>query len=413
MILRSSTISYFILLLLVAQSGFPFFTGDIWLAICASITAFFYLWKGIALDKVIVKYLLAFALLMLSQVILLGNFLPGPFIGTLVRVLYVYMAIKVIGVNFTRYFVKLIYFFALFSFVMWAILVFVPGAYEIADNLYYTVIYPIQFYRDHVRVNLIFYTNGYWLLHDFPRNAGPFWEGGAFGVYLVLALVFHVLETGKLTGKVATVFYLSILTTFSLGTFFALLILWYGYFILIKNLKPGYVVASLVILYMAYLAYNEYDFLGQKMESRFEKSLKIDDDLTYENLDYVVGRNEQAILDMRGFLKSPIIGQGHFKSYMYGSSASGMTSILHKWGILGFALIFWTMYKSFYRLCTVAGYNRKYALLLVILLMAINLSQSLYGKPFFLGFSFMFLVFSNAQLEQFGKTRSIKPLKIA
>lgn len=56
------------------------------------------------------------------------------------------------------------------------------------------------------------------------------------------------------------------------------------------------------------------------------------------------------------------------------------------------------MYKSFKRYVALTNIKSNYAIVAVITLLAVALSQSLYGKPLFLGFSFLFMCFSNTEM---------------
>ena len=55
------------------------------------------------------------------------------------------------------------------------------------------------------------------------------------------------------------------------------------------------------------------------------------------------------------------------------------------------------MYKSFKRYINISGIDENFVIVALITLLSIAFSQSLYGKPFFLGLSFLFLIFNKRE----------------
>ena len=399
---------YLLLFLLIAQTGFPFFVGNTWLLIVFLFTAIVFNLKRKKWSKYIVRYLFAFILLMTMQIIFLGNFEAGPFVGILIRIIYAFMAIKLIGPDFMKYYVKFLYVFAIIGLFFWLILAFIPNMYALASLFNSSSIEPLTLYLEQVRINLIIYTNDYWLLDKLPRNAGPFWEPGAFGVFLIVAILFNSINKGTLINRKNIIFIIAMITTFSLGTYSVFLIFLFSYLFFIKKIKMSTLFYFIVIFLVAMYSYNSFDFLGEKFEYRYVRSMNFSSDMTYAKLNYQVGRNEKAILDVRAFLASPIVGEGQFIQYEFGNSPSGVTAFLRKWGVLGFLLVFGTMYYSFKRYMLYADINKKFAIVAVITLIAVAIPQSLYGKPIFLGFSFLFLIFSKKEMILKLKNHDIK-----
>lgn len=399
---------YLLLFLLIAQTGFPFFVGNTWLLIVFLFTAIVFILKRKKWSKYVVRYLVAFILLMTMQIIFLGNFEVGPFVGILIRIIYAFMAIKLIGPNFMKYYVKFLYVFAIIGLFFWIVLAFVPNMYALASSFNSSFIEPITLYFEQTRINLIIYTNDYWLLDALPRNAGPFWEPGAFGAFLIVAILFNTINEGTLINRKNIIFIIAMITTFSLGTYSVFLIFLFSYLFFIKKMKMSTLVTFVLIFLVANYSYNSFDFLGEKFEYRYVKSMNFSSDMTYAKLNYQVGRNEKAILDVRAFLASPIVGEGQFVQYEFGNSASGITAFLRKWGLLGFLLVFGSMYHSFKRYMLYTDINKKFVIVAVITLIAVAIPQSLYGKPIFLGFSFLFLIFSKKEMILKLKNHDIK-----
>ncbi len=197
-----------------------------------------------------------------------------------------------------------------------------------------------------------------------------------------------------MVNKTNIVFTIAVVTTFSFGSYVALLLFLAGYLFFIDRLRSKYVFLIVLGLIGVFgYSYTRVDFLGEKLEKRENKvSNNINERTEYSNLNKQVGRNEKLRLDLRAFAKSPVFGEGQFKKYKFGNSSVGITAMLRKWGILGFLLFFGTMYYSFLRYTRVRGIQTGYAKLAVLTFLAVSLTQSLWGKPFFLTFIFMYLV---------------------
>lgn len=393
-------LEYFILFMLIAQAGFPFFVGNTYLIIFFSLTLLLFAVKGYKINNFIIKYILAFLFLMVAQIITTGNFLFGPFIGIILRIFYAFVAIKLIGTDFKRYYVNLMYFFTITSMIFWFLLAFVPDVYDLFANFSQHYIEPLQLYPLPTRQNIIIYTNDYWMLDQFPRNAGPFWEPGAFGVFLNIAILFNTLNKGTLVNKKNIIFFIALITTFSLGSYAAFFIFIFSYIFFVKKIfSLKSILAFLILIYAGIYSYNNFDFLGGKFEKKYQAMEKFDTGFKYDELYFKVGRNEQAILDINSFIRHPLFGEGQFVKYDFGESASGLTVILRKWGIIGFFLIFTIMYKSFQRFVIINNLHKGFIIVAVLTLMAVALTQSLFGKPIFIGIIFIYFLFDKYNIK--------------
>lgn len=391
---NKSWLSYFIVTLLIIQSNFPFFVGNIYLVFFTCITLIIFLARQISINFFFFSYLLFFTSLMGIHILINGKFNGGPFFGILLRFTFAYLAIKVIGKGFLKCFVNFIYFFSIIGLFFWVLLAFIPNAYSIASEIS-DAIRPIELWG-HVRNNLIIYTNDYWLLDKFPRNAGPFWEPGGYGVFLVISILFNTMLTQKLFHSRNIIFLFSAITTFSLGTYVAILIFFFSYAFFVNKNKNKINVAIILLCFVYFIySWNKYEFLSEKFEARESKvENNLDESTTYANINYNPGRNEELRLDLRAFKENPIFGEGQFLDYEYGSSSIGITDFLKKWGIIGFGFFFTVIFFSFKRYSLFNNLPRGFALVSVITILAVGLAQGIYQKPIFMSFSFLFLVFN-------------------
>lgn len=229
------------------------------------------------------------------------------------------------------------------------------------------------------------------------RNAGMFWEPGAFAGVLTLCLA---LNLNQLTyywhnNKLSLLSIItSLLTTQSTTGFLV------GFLILIfVFLKPKHFGISVIIIpimiTLGTYVYETNDFLKNKIEFQYEKSqtLKIGD---FSN-----SRFGSLIFDWHYIQKHPIIGNGldkqtRYSDHLYlfwgqeGDVIGSGNSISHYWASMG--LIFIIGY--FVLLWKACVDNGKIFALLVSLVVVFNLfGEQWFNYPLFLGLPF--LIFQN------------------
>ncbi|RYF91931.1 MAG: hypothetical protein EOO00_07810, partial [Chitinophagaceae bacterium] len=103
------------------------------------------------------------------------------------------------------------------------------------------------------------------------RNSGPFWEPGAFGGFLLLALMFNTLLHDSLLRKENIIFVAALISTFSTTAYLGLAV-FVSMFLFLKlnnrRLKWG-VLAACVLL--GALAFVKVGFLGDKIGKEFRE----------------------------------------------------------------------------------------------------------------------------------------------
>ena len=297
-----------------------------------------------------------------------------------IRLIVPAMYLVIVGKEYYKYYIKILYIYTLISFVFWTIEVVLPPLSIILRKLAinfsqatgsFVVDYKgISFYL----LYTFTYASSY---HILPRNAGPFWEPGAFAVYLAVALVFVYLSTRSLKNKYILVFSLAILTTQSTAGYISLYIFWV-WAILSSNTK--YKSAMLIIvLISAFLVSNSAPFMKLKLTEAYEQ------EMSQPLTGFTSGRMYSARKSINAIGQHPFIGRGISRrtaydeySEFYGSY--GIIDIPARFGIIMGSIYFILFLYSLRIYASLFNNKNKwlYALGAFFALTPVYLSQGVY-----------------------------------
>ncbi len=385
--------------MLTGTAFMPFLIGNTFLVIGFLFSFFVFLRKRLKFDSFIFVFAGGYLLLFIGHIFHFSTFQVGIFFGLFMRIFFAYFVIKVIGSNVAEYFLRLMYFFTIISLVVWIILLLVPSSIDFFVNRVCPNFEAITLYKPcepHIIIFTFNIRNGI-----LPRNSGPFWEPGGFGVFLVIALIFNLIKTKNMFEKRNVIFLIALLTTQSTGAYltFAVLVIVY----LISKRKFNYLILGLPVFIFLFIYYfKEFDFLSKKI---------------FSELEFIEGQNTtnlsrtrlvSAIEDWKIFINYPLIGEGRFTMSEYGEFGNqglnyrnnGTMRLLAEFGLLGFVFYFSFMYRSFKAYCLKNNLHAFYALGLIFVLITAAFSQVILMKPFFIGLCFMFLTIKINKPEQ-------------
>ena len=385
--------NYFLVFFIVASSGFPLFTGVEFL----NISLFLYSiiianYKGIDRDPQAFFIILIFLLIELTQHFLHGSYSYRTSIGTFIKLSTVYFIIKLVRESFIVYYVNILYFFSIISFLFYS-LTFIPGFTDIIVNQiapYFEspFIDPDSFYIP--SPNIIFYTFDPIALSDY-RNSGPFWEPGAFAVYLIFALLFNVIKERNLFEKKNLIFIIALISTFSTAGYAAFFILVSGYYFFNKKLSHKLIL--IIFIYASVSFYSSTSFLEEKVKENISLANQT-----------TSSRFGSALADYSLFIESPIVGwgrgpkrYGNREVFSFGQDQhrnNGIFILLATYGLLGSLFYYFLFYKSIKAINKFYKFRRGFSLIFFITILLLGFSQSLFFKPFFLCFMFLFLIFN-------------------
>jgi hypothetical protein len=390
-------INYILVLILVATSGFQYFYAyQEWIAIGLVFTLAIVLLRRreVFLDYHFFMLISLFSIWEIIQFGFFGGFSFVSVVGTLSRFLLAYLIIVMLAKDFLPYFVNIITVLSLISLFFYA-LIHIPAVLNFMMDLSKTVFASpfnggIEEYEHNSNI-IIFNYHGY--LYSPMRNSGPFWEPGAFSVFICLSLTFGLIIGRSLWSIESIVQIAALITTYSTSGYVVFFVIVFSSLMYktrelgsgIQLLLKG-IVIPLVLLGVVIFVQTQ-DFLLPKIEN---------DILMAEET--TSSRFGSALADIYQIQANPILGYGRSISAEFGASFfdmetmhrnSGVTRIVVQWGILSL-LYYFLVIKSFKHVIKIHAPSRPItAALPFFVLFLSGFSQSIFQYPLFIGLMFL------------------------
>ena len=188
--------------------------------------------------------------------------------------------------DFSKSFCKIMRVIAIASLIVWVLSELIISA-DFIPTITNTV---------GVKYKFLLLTNVPVIRHLAERNLGPFWEPGAYQVYLTVAIYFTLfVENHKKKWFDVALFTLTILSTLSGAALLPPILLLLAYALEKKNFKSSGAVLLLFLFVLALFATGTFDIIIEKMGGEAETN-----SITYRQIGV-----EGAI---RGFIKNPVFG---------------------------------------------------------------------------------------------------------
>ena len=200
---------YFLLFLLIGISGIPFFycnpAHHYLLIFLFFLSSILFLSEKNKFDKYFGIYLTTFIILCILQSIAIKYIDFISFLGLLFQIASAYFIVKIIGAKFIEYYVDLIVFFSIVSFIIFFPSLLFPQIQSfMIDKIAPLVRLPYDgpdMYKPFPYIILYTFNTSLTFQSDLPRNSGPFWEPGAFAGFIVVALIFSSIRNPNMWNK--------------------------------------------------------------------------------------------------------------------------------------------------------------------------------------------------------------------
>jgi len=381
---------YLPLFLLLCLSGNPVFSSGKYYKEILVIYSVFFIIHTLSLIKwelkksvtdFILKNVIFIAVLVIFQEIILGFVsYPGVFalILKIILGLFTFLYYKKKNIDFVNTYIKLL-----------AILV--------AISIPFFLINQFGFYGLNIdegfKKTFILYTSTQKSIYDmspFVRNAGMFWESGAFAGYLNLALLFVVLKNRgfKIGNYSKEVFWIIIGIVTSMSTagyiIFSIVLILY----VIQNFRWGKIILLPVVGLILFLTFSKFNFLQKKIEKQFSQAVEMSGGEVSNT------RFGSLVMDWQYIKARPLIGNGLSARTRYRFNPSvvlkkgkigngnGMSNFIAYWGIPFFLFWLFSVYKFSYQ---VSG-SKKTSLIVVLIVVLILQGEQFLNFPLFLAF---------------------------
>ena len=218
--------------------------------------------------------------------------------------------------------------------------------------------------------NILIYNSEAHRVYGFIRNAGFAYEGGAYSIILIIALICNLLKNKYVFDLRSKTFVAAILSTFSTAGYIAASVLIYGYWFTKFKSKLNLIVFSILYLSLIFYAYQNLTFLEDKIQSQVEIS---------NNINSTKGRFASALADLREWQRNPIFGVGKFEETRFKifrnvydqHRTNGMADFLAKFGLIVFIGYFGMLFISLKKInISYLNHNKFTAFQYLALLMA-------------------------------------------
>jgi len=216
---RNIKLKYFLTFLSIAQCGIGFLMAkEMYVVMIILLSALMLMQKSAFKAIHVLPWVVANVFVYILQTISYEAFdvsivqLAYFFIRLMVPALYYVL----IGEEYYKYYIKVIFAYTVMSFIFFGIEVFAPfiGTYLRTLAIEFSsVTGSLVVEYKNISLFLLYTFTIQSRFHAIPRNSGPFWEPGAFAVYLTVALVLLFLSNRSVRNKYAYVFSLALLTT--------------------------------------------------------------------------------------------------------------------------------------------------------------------------------------------------------
>lgn len=359
-----------ILLLLISASASEIVHNEVFLTIITLLLGWIFLIKKKTFDNIIITVLLMWILINnLVSFVFQTKYDQITFLGFIIRFLYPYFALKLVGPYFFELLEKWIYRFSLVTIPFYIIQLLYPTFFDYLQFLNFAI--PEQYVRGG--------WYGFIFMHSSwagVRNSGFMWEPGGFAFILSIGLLLSLVYEHFILNKKHLVYFLLILTTQSTTGYLTLVVF---IIIYLYNQEHSGRYLAFGIPFLAVIIYLFYDlpFLFPKIQKYLELQDKIAQ-YHYTGYRYTkAGRISILIINLRDLIKYPL-GYGinwavRTKNY-YGENlvgANGFANFIVRWGVFGIYLIFYSLFKFFNNLKK-QYYFRGVALAVLIILLIMS-----------------------------------------
>jgi len=335
---------YLLIYFVIGFSVIPFFTEkpDL-LAIITIVLAIYIISKSrLTLERHFL-WVLAFLFLMYMGQLLtlrLTSIDYRSIFGTFIRFLFPYLVLLFLGKRFFYMFTKVVYGLTLIVLIFWT-----------ADNLIPNFTYGIKSISEKFQLdqesneNILIYNAENHLIYGVIKNAGFAYEGGAYSIILIIAIIFNLVINKYLFDRKTKVLIFALITTFSTAGYIALALIFYGLFFTKIINKFRLIIFSAFFLSILVYSYTTLSFLEEKIDTQIE--------LTQDPF-ATRGRFASAMADLLEWQRNPFFGVGKFEETRFAifkdinqqHRVNGLASLLAKYGLVVFVGYLFVLYNS-------------------------------------------------------------------
>jgi hypothetical protein len=370
---------YCLVYLILAFSVIPFFSTNknllVIITIFLTLISFFNIDKGTKNSGPLLMIFLLLFLMYIGQIITLRlnqiDFIS--IFGTYIRFLFPFLVTIIVGSSFIKKFIKLNYVLGIVVITIWLLENIYPQLGVIVQDL------SRNFGLDaESNENILIYNSELKISPlGLVKSSGFAYEGGAYSIILIIALIFNYLESKSLRNRESLVFIFNLIITFSTAAFLVFFVFLIS--IIIQNTRRSPIKLMMIVTLVLFIAYRlvlSFSFLGDKIEEQMQ--------IAQEDKYATRGRFASAKADLLEWQRNPIFGVGKFEEsrFLYFNSedeqhrVNGLADFLAKFGLIFFGGYYSRIYSSIRNYIIKKGiYNNSFIILIFIVVVMLSFAQ--------------------------------------
>ncbi len=390
---------YFLMYLVFAFGGIPFFYVPKWTKLTfAILSILFFLGSRKKIDRSFIAVLSFITYIFIFQYIKFQG-------GTLINLGYIlmtfstpYFVLKIIGKDFSRIYVNIVYISSIISIIFYIASSVSPSFYSFTSTIPFLIPTDPTPIPNEPGVNPLLYNQSF-IIYTFElakfgnllRCPGPFWEPGVFAIYLLVALIFNSILENNFFNKKNLVLMFTLIITFSTAGYIGLFI--FLTFSIIKTYGKRFLsvfVIPLLIWSFIYM-YKNLSFLEEKVVTQIETDYDGFTKIRYESR---MSSLRKAFISLsnnplfgRGLVKTTAAARGSIEDVAYGFA------MYTRLGIIGSILIIVFWFKGLKMINHEKSFHRSFAFVSLLMLLIPLTSQSVYFAPILLMLFYYPLIF--------------------
>ncbi|MEM4260503.1 MAG: hypothetical protein QXG00_04660 [Candidatus Woesearchaeota archaeon] len=382
---RDNKKEYFLTYLSVALLNPTFGYYDIFHILFTTIIIYLFINSRLKFDNLFFWIITLLNFVAIAQFFAFGAFTTSSYIGVFLTFLMPYFIIRIIGYEYWRYYINIVYFFSIISLILWslqnisdsftALLINISSSLHLdPENNESLIIYNLEHKRPTDILGLM-------------KNAGFTAEGGVFSCLLILALFFNTIYSKNIFNKKNIVFIISLLSTNSTAGYAALGIYLTGTSFLFSQKRYKLILFPITAV-LFYLAIIQLPFMLEKVNKYYEDELYVYEINPNPSR---LGRFLSARIDLDIIKENPLWGRGIHKEsrYLtplekeigYSNSYLGIIGFASRYGIIIWSYFFYYLFVFVYKKSRINKINKYYSIIFLLAILATAMGQNPFTNP--------------------------------
>jgi hypothetical protein len=356
------------------------------------ILAIIFIYRSLRLDALFVYIILLTLFVLIGQAIVFNTFSLYNFGGPFLIFLTPFFVYRLVGLDFFRLYVKIIYVLAIISLVLWSLQNVFDGFTQILISISKNLRMDPESNESILIYNLELGRSSL----GFIKNAGFVAEGGLYSTFLIVALYLNNFFTNRFFGTKNLIFIISIVTTSSTAGYTALLFYFLFAAFSIRSKLAMLLALPLAVLFI-FNTITELPFMFEKVNKSFTDEMNV-----YNSQINPArrGRFLSARVDLDLIKKYPLTGIGLYTSVRYrndeernigySNSYMGIIGLASRYGLIVWSFYLFFLIKFFYSLKRLSNNtsnrtNRLFPLFFCLSILSVAMGQN----PFY---SFVYII---------------------